>query len=466
MTATQRLRNGAILSQATMSSSFVSKLGRAVERIDLSSADIRGQARREIERLGNEAVGSILEEALETEFRTEAHWQLCLEGWVRRSDSRQSDSGFVSDVIDWIDRAGDWVTHRRAIKLANRIAWDTAGEPERPTQAELVRTLDGSPSSYFIVTLYADRARFLARFKSLDRLLDALPREVQEWPLCQAYRGMEILGRGNNKPEQGRRAIRSAMQSLADGGIVPGVEDAVIDIATQALDMALNPDDFAEELLAIGSDIRHDNRTPVVLYRLARANGRRANTLRTADSLGASRHREIALDQLRDALSKLEGDNDFSRYFGDQIRQERDIQIVDAGMDRHFCELLTAQRELRETEARIKEEARSNAVRSTEVLALFSSAVAFAVGAAAVGSNATSPWASVAIGFALIGGLLGFSILLLLASRFATRSNLLSEDPVAIGSGQWVWRATVVISLLLSALALVSALLVAPKLNS
>lgn len=261
----------------------------------------------------------------------------------------------------------------------------------------------------------------------------------------------------------GRNLIQKAWGAVRD--VDDGRRNAVLDVCMQAFDIALNPEQFAEDVVAIGGDVPHDDRTALVLYRLARANGRLASTARASNPLMAKKYREIAIDQVRDALTRLNGDSAFNRFFGEQIRQERDALLINQGLDEHFYLLAQAQQELDRTEALIRQESRSNAIRSTEILALFSSAVAFAVGAAAIGSNATSAWASIAIGVMLGAGLLGFSLLLLLASRFTTRETLQSEDPVHDGTGSWTWRTLVVIAVVLAVAALATSLLIAPRID-
>lgn len=435
------------------------------ELVDMAAAmdpkgDLRGQASRAVAGLDRQGLEYVVGGARGSSTLTDPQWHLCLESWVRLASQRGTDWDFATAVKEWIEQTPG-VDRGRSLRLANRIAWNTAGEPYRPSQEQFQGCTQGSCADYFVVALYLNRPRFLFQANELDHVLDALPATVAAWPMCKAYRGLEVLTRSTQKASEGRTLIEEAWQGAKDDSM--GDRSTVLDLASQAFDIALEPDEHALDLITLCNDLERDEQSALILFRLARAHGRLADLERQSDPAGAERHLQRALVLIRDSLGKIKGDNDFSRSLAGSVRQEREMLLLKKSLDQHTNTLIAAQEELRQTERTIKEESRSNAIRSTEVLALFSSAVAFAVGAAAIGSNATSAWGSIAVGALLAMGLLGFSLLLLLASRFTTLSTLRKEDVVMASTGKWTWRVLVIISLVLSVAAVLIALLVAPR---
>jgi hypothetical protein len=334
--------------------------------------------------------------------------------------NRENDYETILEISKWL--RDNRVPLERALRLSNRLAWITQGESTTPDDVQWQTLLTGDapalhPSDLFVICLYAYRRRFLFQFRAIERLFASMPAEFASYrsiPWAQALLAYSTLGRKQYDPAATRSAKRMIIAARDGSKGKPGERD-VLDIALHALDAAQNPagDGLPELVIEISQDEGPIQRQPVLLFRLAKAHSRMGS--RTDNSLDeANHHRDLALKRFNEALDSLTGDRDFTRFLGEQIRQEREVLIRSHLLATQW---LQSREEMLALERRVRLEAQASTIRSTEVLALFSSAVAFAVGAAAIGSNAETALAAVATGFALLLGLLGFATALIYASR-------------------------------------------------
>ena len=395
--------------------------------------------------------------------RSEGAWELVTEAWERAATYRTHDWTFTRRVANWI-KATSGVDQSGALRLANRLAWATTGEPFFPNEdnwAEVsVVDREVENDSLFLVAIYGYRPRFLFQRTRLAEVLDEIPREVVEsWPLCQALSAFSILGRAQSTMQSNAvKLIESAWSS----SVHPGCEDEIHDLCIQALDAAEQPEALASLVIELVSSLPEQDRTAILRYRLAKAYRREADCI-FDDMYKAKRYRSHAMTELGLSSDSLRGDNAFTRSFGEQLRMERESLLIAQYIGDQSIRLRDAERSMKDSEQRVRQEAASNSIRSTEVLALFSSAVAFAVGAAAIGASAKSAAAAVATGVALLVGLLGFATLLMLSARL-TIARTMTPELQHQASIEFRYRWFTIVALVLSVMSLLVALLISPRL--
>jgi hypothetical protein len=446
-----------------------------------SAEDMRRMSDVLVAKLPKDDVRRVLDEAT---FRPlpldEASFLVTLQCWSRMLDDRLDDWVFACTVVHWINSLPSFQV-AQSLRLANRLAWLSSGDPTLPRAGEWPHGTSEA-AQHFLVGLYCNRPRFLFQYNRLDSVLDALQvaegPDVVDWPLTRSFRAFEILGQRPSLTEEGRRLARDAW---ADVEFLDAASDrsAVLDIVLHALDSAAHASQVAQDVLDVCASLSHAEKDPVVLFRLCKARSRLADSYRVSTPKDVQFMREKALDDVQQALHRLRGDNDFTRFFGEQLRMQREQVLAARDMDEVFLRIGEAEEVMCAAESFVKEESRASAIRSTEILALFSSAVAFAVGAAAIGANATSAWASVAIGVALAVGLLGFSALLLVAGRLSIDPTLPSRRSASVRSfasqedrhmespavPRWLVL-TVLLSSVVSVAALLVALVISPRLSA
>lgn len=148
------------------------------------SDDIRAQARRFVRKVGDNKADEILDQAQGRTELSEIQWEVCIECWLSRAETRDDDWTFVTLVAEWI-KDTQAVGIQRALRLANRVAWETAGDPHEPTKEAFSGFRHETPEAVFQVALYADRARFLPA------------QQTRPCSRCPAQRGEDVaVGRG------------------------------------------------------------------------------------------------------------------------------------------------------------------------------------------------------------------------------------------------------------------------------
>ncbi len=326
----------------------------------------------------------------------DSDWEICYAYWSTLAVDRIQDWEFAQYVSLFIEEVD--APSRRALRLSNRIAWETRGQPGLPQElGNVVNSLRSS--ELFLVGLYLNRCRFMFQFDEVQIILDYLDESWHSHPFVEAARAFAAFGSKDGRDNEATISVQSAWQRCRNSDLLMPVRE----LCLQALDVADGNSTQAAVLLEYCD--RHERDS---LRYGGSATTRSILQYRRARALRVLGRPAEALEAIDAALSLLSGDNEFVRIFAEQCLRERDFVRFAAIMSTAQSEIRAATESVARQELKIESTIERSTIRSTEVLALFSSAVAFAVGAAAIGANARTPTAAVASISGLALGLLGF----------------------------------------------------------
>lgn len=382
---------------------------------------------------------------------TSPEWRTEIDNWRSKFSLRPPDDDWqvAKEVANWLNSL-EGVTHSHALNLANWLATDTASCPHTPPMQELRAFLTCVPTAadsaaatadvgavspeisagnVFIGAFYLYRRRFMYQFRDVQKVLREFPQPLQDHAIFVALKAYSVLGDPRRSPLE-EDSQRLAAISLARESRTRAADDEcgcleqVVDVCVQAFDLARRPDDFAEETVSWVSEHLQSDTAPeadmaaVFLWRRARA-FRRLAFMHRENGEQAKNDLEHGLSDLAQAQERLRTGTDFGQEFAERLVRERDPFELYERIFGHEKAISESAARVTDAEERIERDTASASIRSVEVLSLFSSAVAFAVGVAAIGATAASLRAAVAIGLFLLIGLIAFSILLIVTSSIA-----------------------------------------------
>lgn len=339
-----------------------------------------------------------LREATDKGHDTVIDWEYSVALWDELAQVRTSDSMFLRQAASWV--ALSKLTTARVLRLSNRLSWTTRSDPSLPDE-NIWR--DHSPTSaegLFLTAAYLQRRRMSTQYHLLPELLDTMPEEWRKIPLVLAFRSFSLMISNDSiTARSGFRLLEEAWKSAEDG-MVAAVRDVLLhglDGADALPDRASIMLHYCESYAGEAAIFGYNATEPVARYRHARALrycGRGTEALAQIDlafqSLGAN-------------------DTEFVRTFREQCLTERTFIQFAIQIDAWRSKFETSVARIAELEGVIEERLHSSTLRSAEVLGIFTSAVAFAVGGVAIGTASRSALSSVLSMIVLGAGLLGFS---------------------------------------------------------
>ncbi|QCB28177.1 hypothetical protein [Corynebacterium endometrii] len=347
-----------------------------------------------------------------------------------------------TDDLNLLDFCATWFEERYPDKQSldpffsktmNRVAFLTRYRNTVSYWQEELRTFratnDWTIREYFISAVLCERFRFAKDVEGLHELLvtgQGVSSSFKTTALGQAIGGYARLLL--EKPTYTSKVI-SESEEIADLPYLlksaiqnskPFETLRVRDLVLSALDEAPNAQRLAgitvetiKQFQTNSEEFGESPQDPLLLLKLARAYRRSAQF-------------DAAYSTISIAMSRANVGTSFSIEIMERILQERTQIIFTVESYDLIKKAQQAAERMEETESRVNTKLDNNTLRSTEVLALFSSAVAFAVGAASIGSNQQNLASAVIISGILLIGLVAFSGLIFVMTRNLTDTGVKS----------------------------------------
>lgn len=386
-----------------------------IQELISTSDDPRATIRKEVDALELTEVRTVLaDHRSDPGDRIQRYLTKCLFG--RLCELEVNEKELITEISDWFEKRlpKDEVFNRELLEVINKVAWVTRHETQNIWTAKMRewRNSGGLTTMEFTVdTILLERRRFVFDYKTMGRLIEKTSSHYDNTATAMALRGASIVGgAAPDKNAEIPQEIRDAWKKADD----PEATE-VRDIVLQALDTSPNGANFAEETLEYIQKYEQDNS----VYNYNAPNNilllsRKARAFQRAGKF------EDAMRTISLAIEKNTDQNEYARGMAENLVTQRGGIIESLESAYLYASAKEATDQVKKTENRVHKALNENTLRSTEVLALFSSAVAFAVGSASIGANMTTPSTGLITAGVLLVGLLAFAALLIGFTRLLT----------------------------------------------
>lgn len=257
---------------------------------------------------------------------------------------------------------------------------------------------------FTVDTILLERRRFVFDHNTMGRLIEKTISHFDNTATAMALRGASLAG--GAAPDKNAEIPQEIKDACKKADSPEATE--VRDIGPQALDTSPDGANFAEETLEHIQKYEQANsvytyNAPNNIFLLSR----KARAFQRAGKF------EDAMKTISLAIEKNTGQSEYVHGMAEKPATQRGGIIGSLESAYLYASAKEATDQVKKTENRVHKALNENTLRSTEVLALFSSAVAFAVGSASIGANMTTPSTGLLTAGVLLVGLLAFAALLI-----------------------------------------------------